>query len=140
MIDFRIFSADQMNKMNSSTLMESLGITFLPPEENFICAQMPVDGRTHQPMKRLHGGASAAMIESIGSLGSALLCDLSEEFPVGLEVNANHVGSVSSGFVIGKGKLVHKGKSTHVWSVEIMDQETMKLISIGRLTVMIVKK
>lgn len=140
MIDFRVFSVEQMNKMNSGTLMESLGITFLPPEENFICAEMPVDNRTHQPMKRLHGGASAALVESIGSLGSALLCDLAIEFPVGLEVNANHVGTLSSGTVVGKGKLVHKGKSTHVWSVEIFDQVSNKLICIGRLTVMIVKK
>lgn len=139
-MDFSIFSKEQLNKMNTNTLMESLGIEFLESGVDYIKAKMPVDQRTHQPMGLLHGGASAALIESIGSLGSALICDLKNEYPVGLEVNANHVGGVKAGNVIGIGKLVHGGKKTHVWQVDIHDEETNKLVCIGRLTVMIITK
>ncbi|MGY8926799.1 MAG: hotdog fold thioesterase, partial [Flavobacteriales bacterium] len=108
--------------------------------ESTVSAKMPVDERTKQPMGLLHGGASVLLIESIGSIGSSLMVDLEREYPVGLEVNANHVGSASSGFVIGTGKVIHEGKKTHIWSVEIRDEESNRLISIGRLTVMIVEK
>ena len=139
-MDFGKFSIEQLNKMNSNTLMETLGIEFIESGDNFIKAKMPVDHRTHQPMGLLHGGASAALIESIGSLGSALMCDLKNEYPVGLEVNANHVGGVKDGNVIGLGKLVHGGKKTHVWQVDLFEEETNKLICTGRLTVMIISK
>jgi len=101
---------------------------------------MPVDHRTYQPMGLLHGGASAALIESIGSMGSTLLLDLSMEYPVGLEVNANHIGSVKSGMVKAVGKIVHAGKRTHLWQVDIFDMSTQKLICTGRLTVMIIQR
>nr|MBP6460710.1 hotdog fold thioesterase [Crocinitomicaceae bacterium] len=123
-----------------NTLMQTLDITFTEAGEDYIVATMPVDHRTHQPMGLLHGGASAALIETIGSLGSALLCDLSKEHPVGVEVNANHVGEVKSGLVKGIGKLVHGGKRSHVWQVDIFSKETQKLICTGRLTVLIVAK
>ena len=101
---------------------------------------MPVDHRTHQPMGLLHGGASMALIESIGSMGSTLLIDLEKEAPVGLEINANHVSGVRSGYVKAIGKIVHAGKSTHIWQVDIFNEETNKLVCTGRLTVMIVPK
>jgi 1,4-dihydroxy-2-naphthoyl-CoA hydrolase len=91
-------------------------------------------------MGLLHGGATAALIESIGSMGSALLIDNELEAPVGLEINANHLGSVRSGSVKAIGKIVHAGKRTHVWQVDISDESTEKLICTGRLTVMIVPK
>lgn len=139
-MDFSKFSNEQLNTMNKNTLMEALGIEFIEAGDDIIKAKMPVDHRTHQPMGLLHGGASAALIESIGSLGSALMCDLKTEYPVGLEVNANHVGGVKSGNVIGVGKLVHGGKKTHVWQVDIYDETTTKLVSTGRLTVMVISK
>lgn len=139
-MDFSQFSLDTMNRMSKNTLMQTLDITFTEAGEDYIVATMPVDHRTHQPMGLLHGGASAALIETIGSLGSALLCDLSKEHPVGVEVNANHVGGVKSGFVKGIGKLVHGGKRSHVWQVDIFSEETQKLICTGRLTVLIVSK
>ena len=129
-----------MNQMNSNTLMEVLGIEYVEAGENYICARMPVDKRTHQPMGLLHGGASAALIESIGSMGSTLLIDLSKEAPVGIEINANHIGGVKSGTVKGIGKIVHAGKRTHLWQVDIFDTATDKLVCTGRLTVMIVPK
>lgn len=130
----------QINAFNRNTMMEFLDIHCTEITDDFIVATMPVDHRTHQPMGLLHGGASAALIESIGSIGSALLCDLSKEYPVGLEINANHIGGLKSGTVKAIGKVVHAGKRTHVWQVDIYDQATEKLICTGRLTVMIVQK
>ena len=128
----------QVNAFNKNTLMEVLGIECIEIGEDYIVSTMPVDKRTHQPMGLLHGGASAALIESIGSMGSTLLIDLSKEAPVGIEVNANHVGSVKSGMVKAIGKIVHAGKRTHLWQVDIFDMATDKLVCTGRLTIMIV--
>ncbi|MCC6702484.1 MAG: hotdog fold thioesterase [Fluviicola sp.] len=129
---------DQLNAYNKNTLMEQLGIQCVELGDDYVVATMPVDRRTHQPMGLLHGGASAALIESIGSMGSTLLIDLSKEVPVGLEVNANHLGGVKSGSVKAVGKIVHAGKRTHVWQVDITDEATGKMVCTGRLTIMIV--
>ena len=136
----KIMSLEKVNKFNQGTAIKNLGIEIIEITESTVSAKMPVDERTKQPMGLLHGGASVLLIESIGSIGSSLMVDLEREYPVGLEVNANHVGSASSGFVIGTGKVIHEGKKTHIWSVEIRDEESDRLISIGRLTVMIVEK
>jgi 1,4-dihydroxy-2-naphthoyl-CoA hydrolase len=120
--------------------METLGIECVEIGDDYIISTMPVDQRNHQPMGLLHGGASAALIESIGSMGSSLLLDLEKEYPVGLEVNANHVGGIKSGMVKAVGKIVHAGKKTHVWQVDIFDQETNKMVATGRLTVLIIQK
>lgn len=129
---------EQLNAYNKNTLMEQLGIQCVELGEDYVVATMPVDHRTHQPMGLLHGGASAALIESIGSMGSTLLIDLTKEVPVGLEVNANHIGGVKSGTVKAVGKIVHAGKRTHVWQVDISDEATGKMVCTGRLTIMIV--
>ena len=130
----------EINFYNKNTLMETLGIECVEIGDDFICATMPVDKRNHQPMGLLHGGASAALIETIGSMGSSLLLDLEKEFPVGLEVNANHVGGIKSGSVKAIGKIVHAGRKTHVWQVDIFDEASNKLVATGRLTVMIIQK
>ncbi|MEY4521322.1 MAG: hypothetical protein RIT10_507 [Bacteroidota bacterium] len=129
-----------INGYNKNTLMETLGIECVEIGDDYIISTMPVDQRNHQPMGLLHGGASAALIESIGSMGSSLLLDLEKEYPVGLEVNANHVGGIKSGMVKAVGKIVHAGKKTHVWQVDIFDQETNKMVATGRLTVLIIQK
>lgn len=129
-----------INGYNKNTLMETLGIECVEIGDDYIISTMPVDQRNHQPMGLLHGGASAALIESIGSMGSSLLLDLEKEYPVGLEVNANHVGGIKSGMVKAVGKIVHTGKKTHVWQVDIFDQETNKMVATGRLTVLIIQK
>jgi 1,4-dihydroxy-2-naphthoyl-CoA hydrolase len=133
-------SLDVINAMNKNTLMEALGIECVEIGTDYVISRMPVDHRTHQPLGLLHGGASMALIESIGSMGSTLLIDLEKEAPVGLEINANHVSGVRSGFVKAIGKIVHAGKSTHIWQVDIFNEETNKLVCTGRLTVMIVPK
>ena len=131
---------EQLNAFNKNTLMEQLGIECIGLGDDFVVARMPVDHRMHQPMGLLHGGANAALIESIGSMGSTLLLDLEKEAPVGVEINANHLGSVRSGFVKAIGKIIHAGKRTHVWQVDITDETTGKLVCTGRLTIMVVPK
>ncbi len=130
---------EEINRINKNTLMEVLGIEFTETGSDYIKAKMPVDNRTHQPMGLLHGGASAALIESIGSLGSALCIDQKTQAIVGLEINANHVRGVSGGYVFAHGQLIHEGKSTHLWQVDIKNEQD-KLVSTGRLTVMVINK
>ena len=129
-----------INSKSNNTLVATLGIECIEIGENFIVLKMPVDRRTHQPMGILHGGASAALIETVGSMGSTLLIDLEKEVPVGLEINCNHVRSVKSGFVLATGTLIHCGRRTHVWQVNIHEEGTKRLICTGRLTVMIIEK
>jgi 1,4-dihydroxy-2-naphthoyl-CoA hydrolase len=129
-----------INSKSNNTLVATLGIECIEIGENFIVLKMPVDRRTHQPMGILHGGASAALIETVGSMGSTLLIDLNKQTPVGLELNCNHIGSVKSGFVLATGTLVHCGRRTHVWQVNIHEEGTKRLICTGRLTVMIIEK
>lgn len=131
---------DTINGWSRNTLMQTLDIVCVELGEEHLVARMPVDARTHQPMGLLHGGASMALIESIGSMGSCLLLDLEREQPVGVEINANHVRAVTQGFVRGTGKLVHAGKRTHLWQVDIHEEATGKLVCTGRLTVMVVPK
>ncbi len=129
-----------INSFNKNTLMEVLNIECIELGDDYLKSRMPVNTTTHQPAGLLHGGASAALIESIGSMGSVLLIDFEKEIPVGLEINANHIAGVRDGHVIATGKLVHGGKRTHVWQVDLHHEETGKLVCTGRLTVMIVPK
>ena len=133
-------SLEEINKYSNNTMMGHLDIKCVEIGEDYIVATMPVDHRTHQPMGLLHGGASAALIESIGSIGSTLLRDISKEAPVGLEINANPIGGVRTGSGQGIGKIVHAGSRTHIWQVDIFDESNNKLICTGRLTVMIVPR
>lgn len=134
----RQVSLEQINAFRKNTLMDALDITCVELGDDYLVATMPVDHRTHQPMGLLHGGASAALIESIGSMGSTLLIDITKEAPVGIEINANHLGAMRSGTVKAIGKIVHAGKRTHVWQVDLYDQETERHVCTGRLTIMIV--
>ena len=129
----------KVNSYSENTLLSHLDIEFIEIGSDFLIAKMPVNFKTTQPMGILHGGASVALAESIGSVGSNLLIDSKTEYAVGLSINANHIGSAKKKFVTGKGTLIHMGKSTHIWSIEIIDDDK-KLISICRLTVMIIKK
>lgn len=131
---------EKVNAFNKGTLMEVLEIECIEIGKDFIRSRMPVNHKTHQPVGLLHGGASAALIESIGSMGSVLLIDVEKEVPVGLEINANHIAGIKEGFVIATGKIVHAGKRTHVWQVDIHEEGSNRLICTGRLTIMIVAR
>ncbi len=139
-MELKQVSLDWINQMNKNTLMEQLGIECIELGKDYVISRMPVDSRTLQPMGLLHGGASAALIESIGSMGSTLLIDLERQQPVGLEINCNHIGGIKSGFVLATGKIIHAGKRTHLWQVDIREEGTERLICTGRLTVMIIDK
>ncbi len=116
-----------------------LGIEITDIGDDFLIAKMPVDHRTKQPMGLLHGGANVALAESLGSYASTLLIDLAKQGVVGLEINANHIRSAREGYVYGKVTPIHVGRKTHVWSIEITNEEG-KLVSISRLTVAIIER
>ncbi|TNE56192.1 MAG: PaaI family thioesterase [Bacteroidetes bacterium] len=137
-MDWKETDLTRINAMCADTLMEHLSIEFIGLGEKQITAKMPVDRRHHQPMGRLHGGASVALIESVASMGSALLLDLRKEAPLGLEVNANHIGGIKEGNVVASGELIHQGRKTHVWKVDIHDEQTERLLCSGRITIMII--
>ncbi len=137
-----MFTPEQLAQANAlcmGTLMETLGIVFIASAPDEVAATMPVGPRTHQPMGLLHGGATVALAESLGSASSYLLIDRERQAVVGIEVNANHLRSVRSGTVKATGKLVHKGRATHVWDIRITDEEN-SLVAICRLTNMIIER
>lgn len=129
---------DELHSMSTHTLANHLGIEFTEIGNDYIVARMPVDQRTHQPFGILHGGASVVLAETLGSIASYLcLKDPTRQTAVGLEINANHVRSVKTGFVYGKVTPIHVGRATQVWDIRITNEES-KLVCISRLTVAIV--
>ncbi len=127
------------NSYNSNTLLGALGIEFTVLEHGHVEATMPVDARTHQPYGLLHGGASAALAETLGSYGSHILVQEEGGIAVGVELNINHLRSKKQGLVTGVAKIIHQGQNTHVWGIEILDEEK-KLLAISRLTVLVKRK
>lgn len=134
---FKIPATPQgLNQFSPSTMAATLGIEVIEVGDDFLRARMPVDQRTMQPYGILHGGASATLSETLCSIAAGLCCDPATQIPVGLELNANHIRSVSSGFVIGTARPIHVGRSTHVWETRIED-EAGRLICVSRLTLLI---
>lgn len=124
--------------MANNTMIEHLGIEFIELGDDFLRARMPVDRRTVQPAGLLHGGASVALAETLGSAASFLCIDPAQFNVVGVEVNANHVRSVRSGWVTGTARPIHLGKSTHVWEIHIVNEDE-RLVCISRLTMAVVR-
>ena len=122
----------------SATLISHLGIRIIEIGPDFLRGTMPVDARTAQPYGLLHGGASVALAESLGSAGAAMCVD-AEYQVVGQEINANHVRAVRSGLVTGTARPVHIGGRTHVWTIDIVN-ESGKLVCISRLTMAVIKR
>ena len=129
---------DQLNEFNSDTLCDNLGIEFTELGDNFIKAKMPVDHRTVQPFRILHGGASVALAETLGSVG-ALMSVGFDKIVVGVEINANHLKSITEGFVYGTAKPIRLGKTVQIWNIEIVDDHD-NLICVSRLTVLVKDK
>ncbi|GMW02481.1 MAG: thioesterase [Candidatus Hydrogenedentota bacterium] len=127
------FTLDDLNARCSETLAEHLAIEFIEFGDDFIKARMPVDRRTRQPAGLLHGGASVALAETIGSMAANLCVDIQRFMCVGLEINANHVRPVTHGYVIAEARALHIGKSTHVWDIKLRTEEG-KLACVSRLT------
>ncbi|NBB22682.1 hotdog fold thioesterase [Runella sp. CRIBMP] len=128
----------QLQQWNKNTIGDHLGIEYLEIGEDYLVARMPVDHRTHQPFGILHGGASVVLAETLGSLSSFLLLpDTTKQQAVGLDINANHIRAVKSGWVYGKSTPLHIGRTTHVWEIRITNEEN-KLVCISRLTMAII--
>lgn len=125
-----------INAMSKNTLVEHLGIEVIELGKDYLIAKMPVDHRTHQPMGLLHGGASVVLAETIGSIAATLTINLKLQHCVGLEINANHIKSVKSGFVYGKASSIHLGKRTQIWEVRITNEED-QLVCVSRITMAI---
>jgi len=134
-----LLSVSELNAGRAGTLLEHLGIEFTEIGADYIRATMPVDARTRQPYGLLHGGASVALAETLGSMGAAMCVDAKEYQCVGQEINANHVRSARSGSVTGTARPVHLGGRTQIWSIEIVN-EAGKLICISRLTVAVIRR
>ncbi|MCP4159559.1 MAG: hotdog fold thioesterase [Deltaproteobacteria bacterium] len=122
---------EQINSMEN-TIVNHLDIKITEVGDDYIKATMPVDHRTHQPMGILHGGASVVLAETLGSI-AAHMAGEPGTYSVGLEVNANHVRSVSKGLVTGVGRPVHVGRTTQIWDIKIVDEEG-KTVCVSRLT------
>ncbi|HVK56858.1 MAG TPA: hotdog fold thioesterase [Burkholderiales bacterium] len=125
--------------MPKGTMVENLGIEFLETGDDYLKARMPVDHRTRQPMGLLHGGASVALAETLGSIGAYLCVDPLKYVCVGLEINANHIRGVRAGWVYGIARPFHIGRTTHVWEIKITDEED-KLVCISRITIAILDR
>ncbi len=130
---------EQLNKLSVNTLANSLGIEFIEIGDDFISAKMPVDQRTHQPLGMLHGGASVALAETLGSLGAYCYLDNKTQYCVGLEINANHIKSIREGFVVGIARAIHVGKKTQVWEIKITN-DLKELICISRITMAVIDR
>jgi uncharacterized protein (TIGR00369 family) len=120
------------------TLVDALGIEITELTDDYLEGRMPVDGRTHQPAGLLHGGASVALAETLGSLAATLRVDRTKQACVGLEINANHLKGVRNGWVRGRATPVHLGRSTQVWEIRITHEETGALVCISRITMAVI--
>ena len=123
----------QANKVCKNTLMETLNIEFIDFGDNTVTARMPVNSRVFQPDGVLHGGATVALAESVGSFASQVFSNLQEYFVRGIEINANHIKSVTEGYVYAKASFAHKGKTTQLLEIRITDEKD-NLISLCKLT------
>lgn len=129
---------EALNAMCEDTLSDTLGMVFTEVLDDGLRAVMPVDRRTVQPLGLLHGGASVALAETMGSIGAFFCAEPGKRYGVGLEINANHIRSVREGQVIGTARPVHLGRTTHVWSVRVEDEQG-RLVSISRMTLAILE-
>ncbi|MGB6355842.1 MAG: hotdog fold thioesterase [Steroidobacteraceae bacterium] len=134
-----LLSLDELNSSRAGTLLEHLDIVFTDIGADFLRGTMPVDGRTRQPYGLLHGGASVALAETLGSTGAAMCVDSKEYQCVGQEINANHVRAMRAGLVTGPARAVHVGGRTQVWVIDIVN-EAGKLVCTSRLTVAVIRR
>lgn len=129
----------QCNAICKNTLMETLSIEFTDLSEDTITARMPVSPKVHQPDGVLHGGASVALAESVGSMGAVVFFNSEEVIVRGIEIAANHVRSVSDGYVYAKASILHKGRTTQLWQVRIVNEKD-QLVSLVKFTTITLPK
>lgn len=136
---FKPFSVEDLNVYQQETLVSHLGIRYVEVGDDFLAAVMPVDARTKQPAGILHGGASVALAETLGSTGANLVLDREKKLAVGLEINANHIRAMREGQVRGTARPLHIGGSTQVWEIRIVD-ERERLVCVSRITMAVLDK
>ena len=132
-------TVENINELCRNSMIDHLGIVITEMNEHTVRATMPVDKRTKQPLGLLHGGAVMALAETVGSLGSYNLVDPLKYDVVGMEINGNHIGNKKSSYVYAVARIIHRGKITHVWSVDIFDEKDTP-ISVCRITNMVIEK
>ncbi len=130
---------EQIDAIQKNTMTDHLGIKITDYGNNYICGKMPVDHRTKQPYGLLHGGASVAFAETLGSIGAGMQIDYNNQSVVGIEINASHLKSIKKGWVYGRAQPLRVGKTIQVWDVNITDKDD-NLICASRLTLAIIKK
>lgn len=135
----KAFTLDDLKARHAGTAEGHLGIEFSAIGDDWLAARMPVDARTRQPFGILHGGASVLLAESVGSCAANLCVDSQHFYCVGLDINANHVRGVRSGWVTGTARALHIGKSTHVWQIDITN-EAGALVCASRLTMSVLRR
>lgn len=135
----QVVTVEQLNVAGRNTLLESLGIRVIEIGADYVRGTMPVDARTHQPYGLLHGGASVALAETLGSTAAALCLENPQQGVVGLDINANHVRAVTHGIVTGTARALHVGRATQVWEIRIEDEQ-QRLVCISRLTMAVVPR
>jgi 1,4-dihydroxy-2-naphthoyl-CoA hydrolase len=128
-----------LNRQMENTACSNLGIQVIEVGDDYITGTMPADARTFQPMGLIHGGSNVLLAETLGSMAANCCVDLSQEYCVGQEINANHIRGVRSGIVTGTAKIIHKGRSSQVWEIRIVNDQH-KLTCISRLTMAVVKR
>jgi 1,4-dihydroxy-2-naphthoyl-CoA hydrolase len=136
---FRQFSIAEMRDFQHDTMGTHLGIEFTDVGPDWLEARMPVDGRTMQPDRILHGGASVALAETLGSVGGSMCIDRARFQIVGQEINANHLRPVTGGHVTGRATPIHLGRRSQVWNIEITD-DRKRLVCVSRLTIAVIER
>ena len=136
---FKNYDLKDFKQVVASTMIEHVGIEFTEIGDHFLCGKMPIDNRTIQPMGTLHGGASLAFAETLASVASFMIIDPEKQICVGQALQANFVRPGIKGFVYGKASLIHKGSTTHIWNVDIINEEG-KLVCACRQTMAIIDK
>ena len=135
----KTYTLEEVQKRGVGTMVEHIGITIIELGDDFLKGTMPVDHRTVQPMNILHGGASVALAETLGSLAANLVVDNNRKYCVGLDINANHIRAAKTGLVTGIARPLHIGSSTQVWGIEIVDEDD-RLVCISRLTMAVLER
>ena len=130
---------NEIHSRSKSTLVENLGIKITDVGQQFICGKMPVDKRTKQPFGILHGGASVALAETLGSIGAGMQLDQTSYTVVGIEINASHLKAVKTGWVFGKANAIRIGKKIQVWGIDIKDKNN-NIVCKSRLTLAVIQK
>ena len=129
----------QLNAMTKNTLMQTLDIEYIDFGDDYVVAKMPVTPKVHQPNGILHGGATVALAESVGSVASHLFTDMGKNEIRGIEISANHIRAKKDGFVFAKARVIHKGRTTQLWEIRVTDEED-RLISLCKLTTIALQK